>query len=194
MIVVKNLILLIAVMLLFGMVLDAQEAYKIKESKMEIVGTSSLHDWVSSVLNLSAEGDFTVNNEQIENIAGLVVNIQVKDIQSTKGSMMDNKTYSALKEESNPIIRFTLTEVIGSETTYFGQQISTKGNMEIAGKNRPVQLDVKAKVLPNGELSFEGSTEINMLDYDMEPPKAMLGAIKTGELVTVNFTLTMERK
>ncbi len=194
MIVVKNLILLIAVMLLFGMVLDAQEAYKIKESKMEIVGTSSLHDWVSSVLNLTAEGDFTVNNEQIENIAGLVVNIQVKDIQSTKGSMMDNKTYSALKEESNPIIRFTLTEVIGSETTYFGQQISTKGNMEIAGKNRPVQLDVKAKVLPNGELSFEGSTEINMLDYDMEPPKAMLGAIKTGELVTVNFTLTMERK
>lgn len=194
MIVVKNLILLIAVMLLFGMVLDAQEAYKIKESKMEIVGTSSLHDWVSSVLNLSAEGDFTVNNEQIENIAGLVVNIQVKDIQSTKGSMMDNKTYSALKEESNPIIRFTLTEVTSSETTYFGQQISTKGNMEIAGKNRPVQLDVKAKVLPNGELSFEGSTEINMLDYDMEPPKAMLGAIKTGELVTVNFTLTMERK
>lgn len=194
MIVVKNLILLIAVMLLFGMVLDAQEAYKIKESKMEIVGTSSLHDWVSSVLNLSAEGDFTVNNEQIENIAGLVVNIQVKDIQSTKGSMMDNKTYSALKEESNPIIRFTLTEVTSSETTYFGQQISTKGNMEIAGKNRPVQLDVKAKVLPNGELSFEGSTEINMLDYDMEPPKAMLGAIRTGELVTVNFTLTMERK
>ena len=99
MIVVKNLILLIAVMLLFGMVLDAKEAYKIKESKMEIVGTSSLHDWVSSVLNLTAEGDFTVNNEQIENIAGLVVNIQVKDIQSTKGSMMDNKTYSALKEE-----------------------------------------------------------------------------------------------
>ncbi len=194
MIVVKNLILLIAVMLLFGMVLDAQEAYKIKESKMEIVGTSSLHDWVSSVLNLTAEGDFTVNNEQIENIAGLVVNIQVKDIQSTKGSMMDNKTYSALKEESNPIIRFTLTEVTSIETTYFGQQISTKGNMEIAGKNRPVQLDVKAKVLPNGELSFEGSTEINMLDYDMEPPKAMLGAIKTGELVTVNFTLTMERK
>lgn len=190
----KNLILLIAVLLTTSSVLLSQERYVVKESKMEIAGTSTLHDWVSNVLKVDAAGDFTVNDGQIMAINTLTVKISVKDIQSTKGSLMDNKTYDALKSDDHPLIQFGLTEVVESETTYFGQQLTARGNLEIAGKSLPVNLEVKGSVSPEGDLSFEGSKEINMVDFDMEPPKAMLGAIKAGELVTVNFSLTMKKQ
>jgi polyisoprenoid-binding protein YceI len=61
----------------------------------------------------------------------------------------------------------------------------------MAGKTKQVTLTVKVKTLPNGDLQLTGSYPIKMTEYSIEPPTAMMGAIKVGEEVTVNFDLTV---
>jgi hypothetical protein len=40
-------------------------------------------------------------------------------------------------------------------------------------------------------ISYNGAYKIKMTDYNVEPPTIMLGAIKTGEFVTVKFDLLL---
>jgi polyisoprenoid-binding protein YceI len=190
---VRNRILLTTLALFLGLTLTAQTNYKLKDSKMTIAGTSTLHDWVSDVMEMTASGSFVVNNQEIEEIKNLKVSIKVKSIESSKGSIMNNKTYNALEEETHPYISFTLRNVNSMETTYFGQQIQATGNLTIAGNTQTVNLEVKGKVQPNGDLTFEGSKELNMEDFGIDPPRAMLGTLKTGELVTIEYSITLSK-
>jgi len=48
-------------------------------------------------------------------------------------------------------------------------------------------MDVNYEILPDGSVLFNGTQNINMKDYDVDPPKAMFGAIKAGEEVDVIF-------
>jgi polyisoprenoid-binding protein YceI len=190
---VRKEILVTTIVLFFFFPLLAQTSYQAKETNMTIAGTSTLHDWVSKVLDVEASGNFVVNDKVVEDIQNLKVSIKVKSIESPKGRIMDNKTYDALKEEDNPFIKFTLTKINSAETTYFGQQMEVAGKLTIAGKTLPVTMDVKGKVESNGDLKFEGSKELNMRDFEMDPPKAMLGAIKTGESVTIDYSITFSK-
>jgi hypothetical protein len=45
--------------------------------------------------------------------------------------------------------------------------------------------------LANGDVQIIGSRKLNMKDFNMVPPTAMMGTIKVGEEVTVNFNLTL---
>jgi hypothetical protein len=61
----------------------------------------------------------------------------------------------------------------------------------MAGTSKPVELTAKGKVLANGDVQIIGSRKLNMKDFNMVPPTAMMGTIKVGEEVTVNFNLTL---
>jgi hypothetical protein len=52
-------------------------------------------------------------------------------------------------------------------------------------------MPLKYKILPNGDLQFSASKKIKMTEYKMEPPTAMMGTIKVGDEVTVNFDITV---
>src|SRR5688500_12743244 len=78
----------------------------VKNYKLTINGTSSLHDWESTVDNLEAKGSFVISDNQLSDIRDIVVKIPVKAIKSTKGKIMDNKTWEAFDYEKNPVIIF----------------------------------------------------------------------------------------
>jgi polyisoprenoid-binding protein YceI len=110
----------------------------------------------------------------------------VADIKSEKGGMMDDKTYEAFKSEQNPTITFKLTS-----GTVTGSSIKANGTLTMAGVTKPIVMTVATKVLADGSVHFSGSQAINMKDYKMVPPKAVMGTIKVGEKVTVLFELTV---
>jgi polyisoprenoid-binding protein YceI len=60
------------------------------------------------------------------------------------------------------------------------------GDLTIAGTTKAIVLIATAQVQGN-KLMLSGKYKLNMTHYGVEAPKALMGTIKTGEEVTVNF-------
>jgi hypothetical protein len=63
--------------------------------------------------------------------------------------------------------------------------------MTIAGAKRTVSMNVDARVLSDGSLNVKGSKDLKMTDFNVSPPTAMMGALTTGNDVTVHFDITL---
>lgn len=171
--------------------LNAQTTYQLQDAEMSVAGTSTLHDWESSVNEVDVEAKFVMGNNTLAGIDQLEVTIPAKSITSTKGSLMDNKTWDALKADKHPNITYKLNRVKSIENTSSGVTLMLNGALTMAGVTQNIDLKVTGKMQPNGNIVFEGSKKLNMTNYKMKPPTALLGSIKTGEEVTVKFTVTM---
>jgi polyisoprenoid-binding protein YceI len=173
---------------------EAQVAYTSKQSKMSVQGSSSLHEWESEVTNVECKGSIIIDHSQLVEIKNVLVKIPVTSIKSTKGRIMDNKTYEAFNSDKNPTIIYKLTSVKISESGEYN--VVAAGTLTMAGVTKPIDLTAKARVLANGDVKISGSKKLNMKDFSMTPPTAMMGTIKVGEEVTVNFEilLTPENK
>lgn len=171
--------------------LQGQTSYKITKSSMTVSGSSNVHDWTSTVTELKGQGVFVVANNALTGINSLEISIPVTSIKSSKGSIMDNKTYSALKSKEYSLISFQLVRVDGIEKTTTGYKVKTTGNLTIAGTKKSVSLTVDAKLLSDGSLNFKGSKPLKMTDFNIDPPTAMMGAMTVGNDVTINFDITL---
>jgi len=179
-------IFLILIIFLFGWTANAQNPYSLKAKKMTVDGTSSLHDWTSDVTKVEWTGNFLVEDGKIKEVKDVQVKIPVKSIVSTKGSMMDNKTYDAFNYEKNPSIIYKLNTITITEGV-----LKANGTLTMAGTTKAIEMTVNGKILTNGDIQLTGSHKLNMRDYKMSPPTAMMGTIKVGEHVTVKFDLTL---
>lgn len=171
--------------------LNAQTTYVADSYEMSVAGTSSLHDWESSVNDVQIESKFLFENNALTGIQKLSVTVPAKSIVSTKGSIMDNKTWKALKAEEHPNITYKMSKVSKIEKTDAGLVLNLAGVVNIAGVEKAIDLKVTGKALGGGKMEFEGSKLLNMIDFNMEPPTALFGQIKTGEEITVKFKVTM---
>ena len=153
-----------------------------------IKGTSNLHDWDEKVKTVTGNGIVNFIDETSFDIESISLKMEVHSIKSSEGGTMNNNTYKALKADVNPQIIFTLTMPIKSiQTKSAGKTISAKGNLTIAGVTKAVDMKVKTSMPEHGKLIFEGSQTIQMTDYDVKPPTALLGILKTGNTITINF-------
>jgi polyisoprenoid-binding protein YceI len=170
---------------------QGQHPFALKSAKASIQGTSSLHDWESEITKLEFKGAMLTEGNALKSITSAEVKILVADIKSTKGKIMDNKTKDAFLYEKNPYIsyKFTNAQIKTDEKNL--TTIEATGTLTMAGTSRPIALSVKAKVLPNGDLSLSVSKKLKMTEFKMEPPTAMMGTITVGDEVTINFDLVI---
>ena len=118
----------------------------------------------------------------------LRLKIPVKSIKSGK-SIMDKKTYSALKSEEFPFISYEV-EVFDYNN---GEVIASDGKLKVAGEERAVPVTaVYDKKNTTRLMTFQGSVSFNMTDFSIEPPTAMLGTLKTGDEITITYNITVE--
>lgn len=182
-------ILLYGVWLLSVTTLTGQDHYITKSNKSTVSGTSSLHEWTSEIREVKFSGDLKINNNVLEGIQNVTVEVPVTSIVSSKGSIMDNKTYDALKSKANPKITFTLTKVnnitpAGSEFT-----ANVSGNLTVAGVTKPVTLEAKLKVGATVEVNLNYA--LKMTTFGITPPVALLGTLKTGDEVKLKFNVIL---
>ena len=189
-----NIVLLSAASFLLALPLtQGQTAYKISKSSMTVDGTSNLHDWTSTVSGLKGSGVFVLESSTLKGINSLDVSLPVTSIKSSKGSIMDNKTHGALKSKEHSLISFQLVRVDGIEKTTTGFKVKTTGNLTIAGSKKSVALTVDGKLQSDGSLNFKGSKALKMTDFNVSPPTAMMGAMTTGNDVTITFDITLTK-
>ena len=164
----------------------AQTPYHLKSKKITVAGTSSLHDWKSEVTQAEWSGLLTMEDGRLTEVANVRVKIPVASIKSDNGRIMDNKTYGAFNSEKHPIITY---QMLGA--TVGANVINARGTLSMAGAAKVVSFNVGTRVLSNGDVQLTGAYTLNMRDYKMEPPTAVMGTIKVGEEVTVNFDLVL---
>lgn len=172
----------------------AQLNYTINASKandMKLSGTSSLHDWDMTAHTFTGEAQFSFekgNNKQLTSINSLSFSLPVKNLKSdNKG--LDKNAYKALKTETHKNINYKLisAEVMPEKDSKF--LIKTNGNLTIAGVTKEVLMDVYCIVNKDETISCSGSDKLKMSDFQVKPPSFMMGAMKTGNDITLDFTL-----
>lgn len=173
--------------LLFGFILaialpmSAQEFKSLPaESSMKITGTSTLHDWEINVTSFSAKA--VLKDESIETVE---FNAEVKSFRSGTSSM-DNNTFKALNTDKYPTIQFK-----GKNMTGNNGNINIKGDLTISGVTKPVSFKATQERWAEQSMSFKGTYTFNMSEFGIDPPRAMLGTIRTGDEITIDFKIVM---
>ena len=173
-----------------GTLQGQNENYLLADYELSISGTSTLHDWECSVNEVDATVVFSYAHQRISGIESLRVTITSESIKSGKKAM-DKKLYEALKTDRYPNITFKLTEL--NEFNENGP-IRARGNLTIAGVTREVTISAHADSQHLGTVIFSGSKTLDLLDYDIEPPVALFGTIRTGNEITIDFKMTLNTK
>ncbi len=179
---------LFAVCILFISATTTKNTYTLsKDYTVTINGTSNLHSWDEKVTTVSGNGIANWNNGSFELVA-VNIKMDVHSIQSDMGSAMNNKTYKALKADANPEIIFALNVPVKAiQTSANEKTVTAKGNLTIAGITKTVDMKVKISMQEEGKFTVEGSQAIKMSDYNIDPPTALFGTLKTGNEITINF-------
>lgn len=172
-----------------GLGLNSQ-SYQLTESDFSITGTSNLHDWESEVTKMTWSGTFQFSEGGLESIKNVRVSIPVEGIISSKGRIMDKKTYGALQSDKHPNISYSLANcAVSRRGDRFVAQ--TKGRLTVAGTTRTAPIEILINELSNGQLVVTGDYSLKMTDYGIEPPTALLGTLTTGDEVGLHFKLTL---
>jgi len=179
------------IMLLIITSVHAQDSFFMKSGSANIEGTSTLHEWRSDITNIQCKGLFEVQNGIVRSVKSAEIKILVRGIKSTKGKIMNNKTYDAFKSEKNPYIIFTFVSGRVRTDSENNSTIETSGNLSMAGEIHTISLIAKVNILSNGDLHLSAVEKIKMTEYKMKPPTAVFGTIVVGDEVTVNFNLIL---
>ena len=167
----KSVMLLFAVTF-FGFV-NAQNITG-KSTKIAVDGTSPMHDWTMTASSANFSG--TVSGNAITNIK---FSMPAKNLKSTKGKMMDNKAYDALKADKSPNISFTATSLSVGKG-------NLAGKLTIAGVTKDVSFPVN--VVKNGaSYNITGAENLKLSDFGMERPGFM--GVKTGDAIKVTVNI-----
>lgn len=100
---------------------------------------------------------------------------------------MDNNAYKALMADKYPSVYLELitTESITSD------QVSAKVKLTVAGVTRIINMKTRYKIF-NDQIGFSGSHPIKFSDFNLDPPTAVLGTIRTGNDLTLSFYLILK--
>lgn len=171
----------------------SQRNYHGINSLVTIDGTSNLHDWKSAANEARVEMVMTIDTGGLKAIHYLMVDVPVKAIKSSKGVVMDNNTYLALKAVDHPSIIYKLEKVNKIEKRGDIYIISTIGSLTVAGVNKKIELTVVGYINQDGNVYFKFSKKIKMTDYNIKLPSILFGLIKTGNEIELKFNLVVKQ-
>lgn len=186
--------LLVMGLLAFSVLTRAQEYVVSKTgSNVEVTGTSSLHNWKMDMTAFNSGFNLVKEGNAIKNIDNVSFRCKAKDLKS-ESNLMDRKAYDALKSDDFPEISFQGTSV--SDLVINNQKFTgkVKGNLSVAGKTKEVVIPFSGTINNNNAVNITASTSMLMSEYGMTPPTAMMGTLKTGDKISVNFSLQYIQK
>ena len=189
----KRIIFLALLTLSLSSLVNAQTKYHASYTKVAIAGTSTFHDW--DMISEKANCDITFNFDgaNITGLSSLLFTVNAESLKSDhKG--LDKNAYKALKSDKYPDITFTSSYANVRPNGPNSYVISAKGKMNISGTIKEVWLAAACTVNPQDmSIQSTGSLKIKMTEYNVEPPSFMMGAMKTGDEITVKYNVDLKK-
>ena len=162
------------------------------ETELRVMGTSTLHDW--TVTTEQIKGHIT-----LDPAAGPARRLQAVSVMIPAGSLksdhkkMNKKMYETLETDKHPNVTYTLSSAEPAKAPDEGAtQLATTGMLTLHGTKKTITMPLRVESLSESKLKLSGEYTLDMTDYGMKPPKAMLGAIRVGPEVTVAFDWVVE--
>lgn len=167
-----------------------QDNYSLSNQQMTINGTSNLHNWHQKVETVSGKAVVNQGSDKSLSVQTLNIIVEVNSIKGD-GSVMDKKAHSAMKADQFPEITFVLTDPVAN-IPYGVKAFSTtaKGQLTIAGKTKLILMPIKITVSDDKKILVSGTHLIKMSEYGIDPPTSLMGMLKTGDNITINFETT----
>jgi polyisoprenoid-binding protein YceI len=162
---------------------------------MKLKGTSTLHDWEMNTQLVNGDALFNFapsGKNQSPTLPFLNFSLAVLNLKSdNKG--LDNNAYKALKTDEFKLIYYKLLSTTITAVSDSKYLLHTKGNLTIAGVTKPIEMEVNCQVNKDGSITCTGSYSLNMIEYNITPPSFMMGAMKTGDNVSLAFSIIYQK-
>ena len=178
-------------------------------SRVTVTGTSTLHEWHVEGQHLG--GFLSIDGHELASLWRVssssphtlapTVRVEIPVTSLTGGTReMDEKMHEALKAKTHPTITYRLESVTipaqqtaQADDTGGSFTIDTAGVLVVAGAERTVDIPMQIKRLSNDRLEISGDTSLRMTEFGVDPPRAMLGMLRTGDEVHVHWTWVLGR-
>jgi len=135
----------------------------------------------------ACDAKFVLNASGIVDVNALNFSVLVKNLKSGE-NIMDSRAYSTLNADKYTTVSFTMTstDVVKQGNGYV---IKANGNLTISGVSRPVTIVANGVLNADKTITVSGSQKLKMSDYKVKPPTFMMGMLKVGNEVTVQYNL-----
>jgi len=184
-----TLLTLLIVVCNFSTLVAQDSKVVLAESKLKVLGTSNLHDWEIDAKAMSGKATMAIEAGDLKSIKNLDFAVEVEQLKSGK-SGMDNNTFKALNSKTYKTINYKLVSVTKiTEISAGNFTVETQGDLTISGVTKRINQTFTVKIIGKKAV-FSGKTKIDMTVYGVKPPTALMGTIKTGKDVTVDFKVT----
>ena len=166
--------------------------------EFKIDGDSNVRSWDADVtqangtLELSGIENFSLDAFTTDTFHSLNITIPVSGIESDSGRLTSN-LQSYLKGDDFPEITFNLTEVTSIEMDGDKAVITANGIVNAAGVDNEVSMSVEAVVNPDNTVTFSGSQQLLMTSFNIDPPTAVMGTIRSRDEMEIIFQVSFSR-
>ncbi len=168
--------------LLSNIVVFGQFQVDVSESRIAVLGHSSLHDWTLKVnmSQLRLKKVVCLENQ----LTHISVAFPIKGMVPPKKGMK-KKILKVLQSKTYPMISIRLEDFyFKNDSVYTDNALYT-----VAGITKKKSFKAAYMLAKNNGFRLSGSQEIKFSDFDMKPPSAMLGLVITRNELLVNFDL-----
>ncbi|MGD2034201.1 MAG: YceI family protein, partial [Bacteroidales bacterium] len=147
-------------------------------SSVTIEGTSNLHDWTMDVTEIS--GTLTAScTANALSFSETYVTVQSGSV-TAENNIMNSKTQEALKTKQHPLITYKSKSITLNNTGKRETTGKTYGILTISGVAKKLGISFKGSFTDNRSFRVHGKFEVYMTHFDVKPPTALLGSLKTG--------------
>ncbi|MEX1211239.1 MAG: YceI family protein [Balneolaceae bacterium] len=165
-------------------------------SELSVEGTSNVRDWdgvaneLSGTLLLS-EPVSSLEELQATDLQSLTLEIPVEGLENNNGKLTSNM-HKYLKGNDHPVISFKLTGVDSLVVNGSTAELTSRGEVTVAGVTLPVMISNEMSLESEGTLLVNGVQDLKMTDFGIDPPTAMFGAIRAVDDVQIHYTLLFQ--
>jgi len=165
-------------------------------SKLSVSGTSTVRSFECQAKSFGATVDAVLPDAVAAVLSGergvgaVELKVPVEQLDCRNGTMNEHMLKAIKASEFKDIV-FTVSSYDLAKATD-GARVTLHGCLTLGGVQKDIQIEADVKSAPDGALLVSGKYALKMTDYNLKPPKLMLGAMKVNELVSVNFDLLLK--
>lgn len=172
-------------------------AYSIHpDSKITIQGTTNVNNFACVSESELPQGMFLAETSAADNsiqFSDAVLKLKVESFDCLN-RRMNRDMQDAMGAETHPniLIRLLEAEPVDKSLSGGSTQLLVKLSISLNGVEKNTQVVIDYNQVEPYLFSFVGSKELNMTDFNIDPPSPAMGLIKVRDNITIHFNLLVE--
>jgi hypothetical protein len=175
---------------------DFTERIILQAAELSISGSTNVNSFNCSLKKINMSDTLAISKwlkTEPNALNGLEIVFRVEDF-TCDLALMTNDFRRLLKNDQHPFIKMKIDKLMYEDTDALhpSGKVSASVTLSIAGENGR-ELIRKASVHKiKQKIIFTGSHEVLMTKFHIEPPTKMFGAVKTKDLLVIDFAIQLQ--